>query len=55
MPIWYKMMHEFSYKHNIERNRSKLRALNPEIVGKIYLQPNYANVVIKDDKIIYKL
>ena len=46
-------MHKSSYEHNIEHNRSKLRALNPEIIGKIfYLEPNYANLVIKN---IYKL
>ena len=27
MIIWYKMMHKFSYQHNIEHNMSKLRAL----------------------------
>ena len=47
MPIWYKMMLKFSYEHNIEHSRSKLRALNPEIIGKIHLQPNDANLVIK--------
>ena len=47
------MMHKFSYKHNIEHSRSKIRALNPEIIGKIYLEPNYANLVIKNNKIIY--
>ena len=30
MLIWYKTMYKFSYEHN----RSKLRALNPEIIGK---------------------
>ena len=35
MIIWYKMMHKFSYEHNyIGHNRSKIRALNPEIIGK---------------------
>ena len=48
MLIWYKMMHKFSYEHNIEYNRSKIRALHPSIIGKIYLEPNYANVVIKN-------
>ena len=27
-------MDKFSYKHNIEHNRSKLRALNPETIGR---------------------
>ena len=31
MLIWYKTMHKFSYEHN---NRSKIRALNSEIIGK---------------------
>ena len=48
------MMHKFSYVHNIEHNRSKIRALHPKIIDKIYLEPNYANLVIKN-KIIYKL
>ena len=43
MLIWYKIMHKFSYEHN----RSKITALNPEIIGKIYLEPNYANLVSK--------
>ena len=37
MLIWYKMMHKFSYQHNIEHNRSKLRALcelHPTLIGK---------------------
>ena len=34
MPIWYKLMHEFSYEHNIEHNRSQIRALHPKITGK---------------------
>ena len=42
--IRYKTMHKFSYEHNSEHNRS---ALNPEIMGKIYLEPNYANLAIK--------
>ena len=29
------MMHKFSYEHNIEPNRSKIRALHPKIIGKI--------------------
>ena len=29
MLIWYKMMRKFSYEHNIEHNRSKIRALHP--------------------------
>ena len=40
------MMHRFSYELNIEHNRSNTRALNPEIC-KIYLEPNYVNLVIK--------
>ena len=55
MLIWYKMMHKFSYEHNIEHNRSKIRALHPEIIGKFYLEPNYVNVVIENNKIILKL
>ena len=47
MLILYKMMHKFSYEHNIEHNRSKIRALYPKIIGKIYLELNYANLVIK--------
>ena len=43
------MMHKSSREHNIKHNRS---ALNPEIIDKNYLEPNYANLVIK---IIYKL
>ena len=34
MLIWYKMMHKFSYEQNSEHSRSKIRALNPEIIGK---------------------
>ena len=45
MLIWYKMMHKFSYGHN----RSKIRAPHPKIIRKIYLQPNYANLVIKSN------
>ena len=41
--------------HNIEHNRSLTKALHPKIIGKIYLEPNYANLVIKNNKIIYKL
>ena len=52
MLIWYKIMYKFSYEHNIEHNRSKIRALDPEIIGKIYLEPKYANLVIKNNKII---
>ena len=36
------MMHNFSYEHN---TRSKIRALHPKIIGKIYLEPNYAKLV----------
>ena len=32
----------------------KIKALHPKIVGKIYLEPNYAILVIKN-KIMYKL
>ena len=28
-------------------NRSKIRVLHPKTIGKIYLEPNYANLVIK--------
>ena len=34
MLIWYKMVHKFSYEHSSEHNRSKIRGLNPEIIGK---------------------
>ena len=55
----YKMMHKFSYEHNIEHNRSKIRTPHPKnflIIGiKFYLEPNYANLVNKDNKIIYKM
>ena len=44
MLIWYKMMHKFSYEHNIEHNRSKIRALQPKIID---LEANHANLVIK--------
>ena len=43
MLIWYKMMHELSYEHN----RSKIRALHPKLIGKIYLELNCANLVLK--------
>ena len=48
MLIWYKMMHKFSYEHN----KSKIKALNPEICVKVYLEPNYDNLVIKN-KLIF--
>ena len=48
------MMHKVSYGHNIEHNRSKIRALRA-LHPKMYLEPNYANLVIKNSKIIYKL
>ena len=31
------------------------RALHPKMIGKIYLEFNYANLDIKNNKIIYKL
>ena len=34
MLIWCKMMYKFSYEHNIEHNRSKIRALHPKLIGK---------------------
>ena len=34
MLIWYEMMHKFSYEHNIEHNKSKLRALYLKIIDK---------------------
>ena len=34
MLIWYKMMHKFSYEHNIKHNRSQIRAQHPKIIGK---------------------
>ena len=55
MLIWYKMMQKFSYEHNTEYNRSKIRTLHPKILGKIYLEPNYAHLAIKYNNIIYKL
>ena len=43
---------QFSYEHNW----SKIRTLHPKIIGKIYLELNYANLVIKNNnKVIYKL
>ena len=33
----------------------KIKALHPKIVGKIYLEPNYAILVIKNNKIMYKI
>ena len=33
MLIWYKIMHKFSYEHNTEHNRSKIKALHPKIIG----------------------
>ena len=41
------MMHKFPYELNIEHNRLKIRALNPEIVGKIFREANHVNLVIK--------
>ena len=41
------MMHNFPYE---EHNRSKTRALHPEIKVKIYLEPKFANLVIKNNK-----
>ena len=34
MLIWYKMMHKFSHEYNIEHNRSKIRALYSNLIGK---------------------
>ena len=34
VPTWYEMSHRFSHRHNIEFNRSKIRALPPIITGK---------------------
>ena len=48
MLIWYKMMYNFSYGHN----RSKITALHPIIIGEIYMEPTYVNLVIKNNKII---
>ena len=46
------MMHKFYYEHN----RSKIRALHPNMIGKfIWSLTIYANLVIKNNKIIYKL
>ena len=47
------MMHKFSYEHNIEHSRSKIRILHPKTIGKIYLELNY--VCLSSHKIIYKL
>ena len=55
MLIWYKIMQKFSYEYNFEYNRSKIRAPHPKIVEKIYMEPNYAYLVIENNKIIYKL
>ena len=46
MLIWYEMMHNFSYEHD----RLKIKALHSKIIGKIYLEPNYTNKVIKSFK-----
>ena len=46
------MMHKFSYQHNIEHNRSNIRALHPKIIGKVYLEPNYIAMLIQSLKII---
>ena len=46
MIIWYKIMHNFSYEHNMEHNRLTIRALHPKIIGKNHLETNYANQVI---------
>ena len=27
------LIHKFCYEHNIEHNRSKIRVLNPDIIG----------------------
>ena len=35
MLIWYKIMYKFSYEHDIEHTRSKIRTLHPKIIGKI--------------------
>ena len=57
MLIWYKMIHKFSYELNIEHNAygSKIRSLHPKIMTRIYLESNCANLVIKNNNIIYKL
>ena len=47
-------MYKFSYEHNVEHNRSKIRGLHPRLIDKIYLC-TYANLVIKNNKIIYRL
>ena len=53
--MWYRVIHKFAYEHNIEHSRSKIKALHPKIMVKIYLEPNYANLIIKNNKIIYRL
>ena len=53
---WYKKRQTFSPKHNIEHNKSKTRALHPIIIVKHNSsQPNYANLINKNNKIAYKL
>ena len=49
---WYKMRHKFSNEHN----RLKTRTLHPSImVKRNSLKPNYANLMIKNNKIVYEL
>ena len=33
MLIWYKVMHKFSYEHNIMHAGSQIKALHPKIIG----------------------
>ena len=41
------MMHNFSYEHNIEHNRSKIRELHPKTISKILSGVNCGNMVSK--------
>ena len=47
MLIWYKMMHNFSYEHNIEHNRLKIRELHPKTISKNLSGVNCGNMVSK--------
>ena len=49
MPTWYKMRYNFSHEHNM----SNIKALQYSIMNR--LESNYANVVIKNNKIVYEL
>ena len=50
------MTDKFSQEHNIVHNKSKIRALYPSTKSKNKtLEPNCANLVIINNKIVYKL